>query len=112
MNTHCKIIFVVYVNHGINFTTKKVQTYGSSSELYQLLTGLFKPYSALWLHFTVHLHYTKKVGEGEALFYGIIVKQSDLEVQNLVHVSCLVHGLHGIWCFVSGMGHWGHWHTG
>ena len=57
----------------------------------------------------MHLHYTEKVGEGEALFYGIIVKQSDLEVQNLVHLSCLVHGLHGIWCFVSGMGHW---HTG
>ena len=50
----------------------------------------------------MHLHYTEKVGEGEALFYGIIVKQSDLEVQNLVHLSCLVHGLHGIWCLFQG----------
>ena len=26
-----------------------------------------------------------------------------------MHMSCLVHGLHGVWCFVSGVGRW---HTG
>ena len=45
---------------------------------------------------------TEKVGEGEALFYGIIVEQSDPEVQILVHVSWLVHGLHGVWCLFQG----------
>ena len=50
-----------------------------------------------------------------ALFYGIIVEQrgpyrgvSGITF-GLMHISCLVHGLHGVWCFVSGMGRW---HTG
>ena len=42
------------------------------------------------------------MGKGEALFYGIIVEQSDPEVQILVHVSWLVHGLHGVWCLFQG----------
>ena len=49
-------------------------------ELYQLLAGLFKPYSALWLHCTAcALRTTQK--KWERGFYGIIVEHSGPEVQ-------------------------------
>ena len=48
------------------------------------------------------------------LFYGVIVEKSDPAgisgiTFGCMHMSCLVHGLRGVWCFVSGMGRW---HTG
>ena len=44
-----------------------------------------------------------------ALFYGIVVEQSDLEVvlskEYCVwfHISCIVRGLYGVWCSFQGL---------
>ena len=37
------------------------------------------------------------------LFYGTIVEQSVNGITfGFMHISCLVHGLHGVWCLFQG----------